>query len=291
MPSLPSLTSFVLALAGAVALLLTYVLLLRRQVGRQTATLREKLQAESELKEQYRQAQKMETVGRLAGGIAHDFNNIMTVVLGHSEILALELKDHPEMSTSVAEIKHAAERAAGLTRQLLAFGRRQQLAAAPVDLNTVARDMVTLLARVLGGDIEVRAETDSAPVTVATDRAQLEQAVLNLAVNARDAMPDGGRLLLSVTRRQAADGTMAGVLRVADTGTGIAPEVRSHIFDPFFTTKEVGRGSGLGLSMVYGYIQQSGGTIDVESTIGAGSTFELTFPLAPPGGSPEQTAC
>jgi signal transduction histidine kinase len=281
----------VLALAGAVALLLTYVLLLRRQVGRQTATLREKLQAESELKEQYRQAQKMETVGRLAGGIAHDFNNIMTVVLGHSEILALELKDHPEMSTSVAEIKHAAERAAGLTRQLLAFGRRQQLAAAPVDLNAVARDMVTLLARVLGGDIEVRADTEPAPVTIATDRAQLEQAVLNLAVNARDAMPDGGRLLLSVTRRQAADSTKAGVLRVADTGTGIPTEVRPHIFDPFFTTKEVGQGSGLGLSMVYGFVQQSGGTIDVESTIGAGSTFELTFPLVPVPSRPEKNAC
>ncbi len=285
------LTSFVLALAGAVALLFSYVVLLRRRLGRQTAALRETLLADAALKEQYRQSQKMEAVGRLAGGIAHDFNNIMTVVLGHSEILAVELKDHPEMCTSVVEIQHAAERAAGLTRQLLAFGRRQKLEPASVDLNVVARDMVTLLARVLGGDIEVRADTGTEPVTVATDRAQLEQAVLNLAVNARDAMPDGGRLVMSVTKGQAADGRLAGVLRVADTGTGIAPEVRPHIFDPFFTTKDVGQGSGLGLAMVYGFVQQSGGTIELDSTIGVGTTFELTFPLAPAHGPPERAAC
>ncbi|HEX9365019.1 MAG TPA: ATP-binding protein, partial [Vicinamibacterales bacterium] len=154
-----------------------------------------------------------------------------------------------------------------------------------------ARDMVTLLARVLGGDIEVRADTGTEPVTVATDRAQLEQAVLNLAVNARDAMPDGGRLVMSVTKGQAADGRLAGVLRVADTGTGIAPEVRPHIFDPFFTTKDVGQGSGLGLAMVYGFVQQSGGTIELDSTIGVGTTFELTFPLAPAHGPPERAAC
>jgi signal transduction histidine kinase len=267
-------------LGGAVALLLSYVLLLRRQVARQTATIRDTLRAESELKEQYRQAQKMEAVGRLAGGIAHDFNNIMTVVLGHSEILALELKDHPEMRTSVTEIQHAAERAAALTRQLLAFGRRQKLDPAPADLNAVARDMVSLLGRVLGGDIEVRAETAVDPVMVATDRVQLEQALLNLAVNARDAMPDGGRLLLSVAQRQGHDGQVVGVMTVTDTGTGIAPEARPHIFDPFFTTKEVGRGSGLGLAMVYGFVQQSGGAIEFESTVGVGTTFELTFPLA-----------
>jgi signal transduction histidine kinase len=270
-------------LGGAVALLLSYVLLLRRQVERQTATIRDTLRAESELKEQYRQAQKMEAVGRLAGGIAHDFNNIMTVVLGHSEILALELKDHPEMRISVAEIQHAAERAAALTRQLLAFGRRQKLEPAPVDLNAVARDMVALLARVLGGDIEVRAETAAGPVMVATDRAQLEQALLNLAVNARDAMPDGGRLLLSVAQRPGHDGHVVGVVRVTDTGTGIAPDARPHIFDPFFTTKEIGRGSGLGLAMVYGFVQQSGGAIELESTVGVGTTFALTFPLAAAG--------
>ena len=267
-------------LGGTVALLLSYVVLLRRQVDRQTAVIRERLRAEAALTEQYRQAQKMEAVGRLAGGIAHDFNNIMTVVLGHSEILGLELKDHPEMLTSVIEIQNAAERAAALTRQLLAFGRRQTLASSPVDLNDVARSMVSLLARVLGGQIDVRATTADDPVTVTTDRAQLEQALLNLAVNARDAMPDGGRLVLTVTRRHAPAGAEFGVLTVADTGTGILPEIQPHIFDPFFTTKDVGRGSGLGLAMVYGFVQQSGGTVQFNSAVGAGTTFELAFPLA-----------
>jgi two-component system, cell cycle sensor histidine kinase and response regulator CckA len=273
--------AFVITLAGAVALLLVYIVLLRRRVERQTRALRDKLQGEEELREQYRQAQKMEAVGRLAGGIAHDFNNIMTVVLGHSEILALELKDQPHLHTSVAEIKHAAERAAALTRQLLAFSRRQRLEPVAVDLNAVARDMVALLARVLGGEIEVRAAPAPEPVTVATDRAQLEQALLNLAVNARDAMPDGGRLTLSVSRVEK-DGALLGVIRVSDTGSGIPPEARAHIFDPFFTTKEVGRGSGLGLAMVYGFVQQSGGTIHFDTADGAGTTFDLTFPLGAP---------
>jgi signal transduction histidine kinase len=281
-----------MTLGGTVALLLSYVVLLRRQVERQTAVIRERLQAEAALTEQYRQAQKMEAVGRLAGGIAHDFNNIMTVVLGHSEILALELKDHPEMRTSVTEIQNAAERAAALTRQLLAFGRRQTLAASAVDLNSVARDMVSLLARVLGGQIEVSAHAGPEPVTVTTDRAQLEQALLNLAVNARDAMPDGGRLILTVTRRATPGAPAFGVLSVADTGTGIPPAVQPHIFDPFFTTKDVGRGSGLGLAMVYGFMQQSGGTIRFDSVVGAGTTFELAFPLAAaPDGALEDAAC
>jgi signal transduction histidine kinase len=273
--------AFVVSLACAVALLFLYIVLLRRQVDRQTRALRDKLQGEEELREQYRQAQKMEAVGRLAGGIAHDFNNIMTVVLGHSEILALELKDQPELRTSVDEIKHAAERAAALTRQLLAFSRRQRLEPAAVDLNAVACDMVALLGRVLGGQIEVSADTTPEPVTVATDRAQLEQALLNLAVNARDAMPDGGRLTLSVSRGEA-DGAVVGMLRVSDTGSGIPPEARAHIFDPFFTTKDVGSGSGLGLSMVYGFVQQSGGTIRFDTAEGAGTTFDLAFPLATP---------
>ena len=284
------ITSVAIALAGTVALLFSYVVLLRRQVGRQTGVLREQLRAEGELKEQYRQAQKMEAVGRLAGGIAHDFNNIMTVVLGHSEILALELKDHDDMRDSVTEIQHAAERAASLTRQLLAFSRRQTLEPAPVDLNLVARDMVALLARVLGGEIQVLAETQPEPVTVATDRPQLEQALLNLAVNARDAMPEGGRLVLAVSRRDTDHGPV-GVMQVADTGSGIPPEAQAHIFDPFFTTKEVGQGSGLGLAMVYGFVQQSGGTITFDTAIGAGTTFELTFPVAAALKPAETAAC
>jgi len=196
------------------------------------------------------------------------------------------------MRSSVGQIQNAAERAAALTRQLLAFSRRQKLEPSPVDLNLVACDMVALLSRVLGGQIEVRAETGAEPVTVVTDRAQLEQALLNLAVNARDAMPEGGSLVLTVSRRPAGDrGRALGVLQVADTGIGIPPEVRAHIFDPFFTTKEVGRGSGLGLAMVYGFIQQSGATIAFETTIGKGTTFELTFPLAAPAAPAEAAAC
>jgi signal transduction histidine kinase len=150
--------------------------------------------------------------------------------------------------------------------------------------------MVSLLSRVLGGEIEVRVEAGAEPVTIETDRAQLEQALLNLAVNARDAMPEGGRLVLSVSR-QARDGQMAAVMAVTDTGTGIALDVRGHIFDPFFTTKEVGRGSGLGLAMVYGFVQQSGGAIQVYSTVGGGTTFELAFPLAPPAAPAGSDAC
>ena len=181
------------------------------------------------------------------------------------------------MRDSVTEIQHAAERAASLTRQLLAFSRRQTLESAPVDLNVVARDMVALLARVLGGEIEVLAETRPEPVTVATDRSQLEQALLNLAVNARDAMPEGGRLVLSVSQRDTDNGPV-GVMRVADTGSGIPPEVQAHIFDPFFTTKEVGQGSGLGLAMVYGFVQQSGATITLRHDDRRGDDVRADFP-------------
>jgi signal transduction histidine kinase len=273
-------TAAVTALAGASLILLSYAFLLRRQVRRQTSLMAERLESETELKEQYRQAQKMEAVGRLAGGIAHDFNNIMTVVLGHAEVLALELTEHADLLESVNEIRHAAERASGVTKQLLAFARRQRLQTAPADLNLVIASMTTLLRRVLGGDIDMRAETADRPVVVTIDRGQLEQALLNLAVNARDAMPNGGRLTLSVATLSDTSGHHA-VLKVADTGSGIPAEVRLHIFDPFFTTKEVGQGSGLGLAMVYGFVQQTGGTIRVDTTEGKGTTFELRFPLTP----------
>jgi signal transduction histidine kinase len=248
-------------------------------VRRQTAIIAQRMQAEAELEKQYRQAQKMEAVGRLAGGIAHDFNNIMTVVLGHAEVLALDLKDQPELMESVEEIRKAADRAAGVTRQLLAFGRRQRLEIAAVDLNDVVAAMATLLRRVLGGEIAVRAERAAEPVVVTIDRGQLEQALLNLAVNARDAMPEGGSLTLSVTRMPR-DDRDAAVLKVIDTGSGIPADVQPHIFEPFFTTKDVGRGSGLGLAMVYGFVQQTGGSIRFDTAPGAGTTFELTFPVA-----------
>ena len=279
------------ALAGAVALLFSYVVLLRRQVQRQTALVQERLRAETELKERYRQAQKMEAVGRLAGGIAHDFNNIMTVVLGYSEILELELEGNREQLASVHEIRKAAERAASLTRQLLAFGRVQKLESSIVDLNVVVTGMREMFTRLLGGGIEVVAQPADAPVTITTDRPQLEQALLNLAVNARDAMPDGGRFTMAVSRREDAAGQATGVLTIGDTGSGIAVEAQPHVFEPFFTTKDVGQGSGLGLSMVYGFVQQSGGTIRFESTVGTGTLFEMAFPLAAAPAAVKDAAC
>ncbi len=265
---------------GATALVqLLYVMLLRHQVARQTAAMADRLRAESDLKEQYRQAQKMEAVGRLAGGIAHNFNNIMTIVIGYSEILAAELKDRPDLKEPVDEIRLAAGRAATLTGQLLAFSRNQKLQPTPVDLNEVIGHLSPLFMRLLGGDVAVDAAPDAEPVTVMADRAQLDQALLNLALNARDAMPEGGRLRLSTSRGQDADGRATAVLRVTDTGTGIAADAQAHVFEPFFTTKEVGAGSGLGLAMVYGFVQETGGTIRFDTVAGRGTTFELTFPL------------
>jgi signal transduction histidine kinase len=266
-------------LTGSVVLLLSYVFLLRRQVGRQTATIRERLKQEEELKEQYRQSQRMESVGRLAGGIAHDFNNIMTVVMGHIEVLGHELQGHPDLMESVDEIRSAADRASGVTRQLLAFGRRARLQPEVIDLNVTIQEMASLFARVLGGDIETKARPCDETVTILADRRQLEQALLNLAVNARDAMPDGGRLTLAADRREDDRGRALGVVTVRDTGTGIPADVQPHIFDPFFTTKEVGQGSGLGLAMIYGFMQQTGGSVHFESADGAGTLFELSFPL------------
>jgi len=252
--------------------------------------LREKLRAakreRERLEEGLRQAQKMEAVGRLAGGIAHDFNNLLTVVIGYSEVIANLDHGNPEIDTAVAEIQAAADRAVKLTRQLLAFGRRQMLTPSKVDLNSVVLEMASLLQRVLGGEISLVTSLADAPVYVILDRSQREQAILNLAVNARESMPEGGRLTMSTSRRavdraEQPDITPGnyGVLAVSDTGTGMSPDVQRHIFEPFFSTKEVGQGSGLGLSMVYGFVRQSGGYVHLRSQAGAGSTFELAFPF------------
>jgi signal transduction histidine kinase len=180
---------------------------------------------------------------------------------------------------SIHEIKRAAERAASLTRQMLAFSRGQKLERSIVDLNVVITEITSMFMRLLGGDIEVVAQPADGPVTVMTDRAQLEQALLNLAVNARDAMPDGGRLTMTVSRAEDKAGQATGVLKVKDTGTGITTDAQPHIFEPFFTTKDVGQGSGLGLSMVYGFVENSGGTIRFDTAPGSGTTFEIAFSL------------
>ena len=224
------------------------------------------------LEEQLRQAQKLEAVGKLAGGVAHDFNNLMTGVLGYSDLVLKRLEPDDVNREKLEAIREAAIRAGELTRQLLAFGRRQVLLAADIDLCELVAGLAELLP---GADLRVETTVESVPVVVRADRSQLEQVVLNLAANARDAMPAGGTLRLGV----AAEPPWA-VLMVADTGAGMDAHTSGRIFEPFFTTKPVGEGSGLGLATVHGIVGQSGGTIDVATAPGAGSVFTVCLPLA-----------
>jgi signal transduction histidine kinase len=228
------------------------------------------------LEDQLRQSQKMEALGLLAGGIAHDFNNLLTIIGGHAQLLELELDaDDPRREDATA-IHKATERATAITRQLLAFSRRQPLRPERVELGAAIEDLVALIRRLIGPEIDLAVERPDGPLEVLIDRAQLEQVIMNLAVNARDAMLDGGRLSVSA----AADGGQARIV-VADTGTGMTDEVRERIFEPFFTTKELGRGTGLGLATVYGAIDGAGGTVSVRSALGTGTSFEIRLPLAP----------
>ena len=246
--------------------------------------------AHRELERQFLQAQRLEAVGQLAGGIAHDFNNILTSVLGFSQFLVDQLPPDSPYRSDAEEIYRAGELAAALTRKLLAFSGRQPVNPQVVDLNDAIQDACRMLTRLLGEEVRLELETRARPALVKADPGQLEQVVLNLAVNARDAMPQGGRLRIrtSATRLDAGLLHDAGVvppgaytvLRVADEGTGMTPEVLSRIFEPFFTTKGGTRGTGLGLSTVYGIVQQAGGHIVVQSAASRGSTFELYFPAA-----------
>ncbi|PYR29900.1 MAG: hypothetical protein DMF92_10330 [Acidobacteria bacterium] len=240
------------------------------------------------LEAQFRQSQKMEAIGMLAGGVAHDFNNMLTVILGFSELLAEQIRPDKPIGRDLKEIVGAAQRAAALTRQLLAFSRKQVLVVTPLDLTTVVREVESMLRRLLGEQITIKTELadDLDPVTA--DVTQLEQVLMNLSVNARDAMPKGGVLTLA-TRNITLDrayaaahpGANAGscaALSVSDTGTGMSPETRERIFEPFFTTKERGQGTGLGLAAVYGIVKQMNGYIEVESHPARGSTFTIYLP-------------
>jgi len=242
------------------------------------------------LENQLRQSQKMEAVGLLAGGLAHDFNNLLAVILGYTDILGDDIKPGDKREKPLRHIHRAAERAATLTRQLLAFSRKQVMQPRVLDLNVVAMEMSKLLSRLIGEHILQTTRLNPRLGRVMADPSQIEQVLMNLAVNARDAMPNGGRLVIETdnvqldeeTARQC--GIPAGkyaLLAVQDTGTGMTPEVRARIFEPFFTTKEAGKGTGLGLAMVYGIVKQSGAHITVESEPGRGTTFRVYLPLAP----------
>jgi PAS domain S-box-containing protein len=241
-----------------------------------------------QLEEQLRQAAKMEGIGRLAGGIAHDFNNLLTVIGGRSYLLLSQLPAGHEMRRDLLLIQQTGDRAAALTRQLLAFSRKQTLAPAVIDLNEIVSGMRTLLERVLGEDVDIILDLDPALGHVTADPGQLEQVILNMAVNARDAMPEGGQLTLE-TRHVDVDPTYARqkvelapgpyeVLSISDTGVGMNAATVARVFEPFFTTKPVGKGTGLGLATAYGIVKQSGGHITVYSEPGSGTTFRIYLP-------------
>ena len=239
------------------------------------------------LEEQLREAQKLEAMGQLAGGIAHDFNNLMTIITGYGDLLRGALEDNPPLLEKVEQILRAGEQANSLTRQLLAFTRRQRLELKLLDLNGVLADIGKMLRRVVSEDIELAILSDVEPCLIRADRGQIEQVILNLVINARDATPKGGRITLAVTNlmldeghAQLRGGAKPGpyvCLTVSDTGHGMDAATRARIFEPFFTTKEVGKGTGMGLATVYGIVQQTGGHIAVESEPGRGAAFYVYF--------------
>jgi PAS domain S-box-containing protein len=245
------------------------------------------------LAEQLRQAQKMEGIGRLAGGIAHDFNNMLTTIMGYSDMIVEQIGTDKPISADLLEIRHAADRAAGLTRQLLAFSRQQVLRIGAVNVNAVVHDMRALLQRVIGEDVTITLALAAELGPILADRVQLEQVLMNLATNARDAMPRGGRLTIGTSLSEAGDVTaLTGApvppsryitLTLSDSGEGMDARTRERIFEPFFTTKELGKGTGLGLATVYGIVRQLDGHIGVTSEIAAGTTFTLFFPEAEAG--------
>jgi two-component system cell cycle sensor histidine kinase/response regulator CckA len=243
------------------------------------------------LEDQFRQSQKMDAVGRLSGGVAHDFNNLLGVIIGYAEVVQERMAGQDEERGCVDEILKAANRAASLTRQLLAFSRQQVMDPKVLDLNAIVKDTEKMLRRLIGEDIRLTTELDNSAVRIRADQGQIEQVIMNLVVNARDAMPQGGDLILATSNfhmdedfiRRYPYPVQVGdyvLLTVTDSGIGMDATTRTRAFEPFFTTKEKGKGTGLGLSTVYGVVKQSGGYIDLSSEPGAGTTFKIYFPKA-----------
>ena len=264
------------------------------------STIARDLTKEKQLEDQFRQAQKMEAVGRLAGGVAHDFNNLLSVILAYAELIEIDLGAQHSASPSLREIIRAAQRAESLTRQLLAFGRRQILKPRVVDVNETLTEFLPMISRLVDERIEVQVLPARQPVTIKADPNQLQQVLLNLALNARDAMPDGGVLTIEAFRSVLDDSHAArqlelpagahAVIAVSDTGHGMDEHTRERIFEPFFTTKGPQAGTGLGLSTVLGIVQQSGGHVWVYSEPGRGTTFKVYFPCTEEQDEPHATA-
>ena len=243
-----------------------------------------------QLEEQLRQAQKMEAVGRLAGGIAHDFNNLLTVINGNTQLILMNLNAKDPIHDDIVDIQRASERATELTRQLLAFGRKQTLRPRVLNLNKILTNLKSMLQRMIGEDIELTSRLARNLWRVKVDPGQIEQVIINLAINSRDAMSEGGKITLQTLNIKSKHEFLAAhpemppgdyiMLRIMDNGTGMTKEIMTNMFDPFFTTKETGKGTGLGLSTVFGIVRQSSGYIFVESKVGEGTTINILFPAA-----------
>ncbi len=258
--------------------LATAVDALRVEIAEREHLEEARLRLEAEL----RQAQKMEAIGRLAGGVVHDFSNLLTAITGYSELLIAGLDAADPLRGDAQEIRRASERANSLTRQLLAFSRQQPIRNSLIDLNEVVKEMDSLLRRLIGEDIELVTKLAPGLEPVLGDRGQLGQVIVNLAVNARDAMPNGGRLVLETANvpPTGSDGSTAVSLSVRDTGSGMDDATRTRVFEPFFTTKELGKGTGLGLSTVYGIVEHHRGHVGFSSAPGAGTTFVIELPAS-----------